>query len=1089
MAPGPIIVAPRAAERAAGAGGGQSAIKETSPKVTAPRLPPVHSRPRLMAVLDAATQAGRSVWIDAPPGAGKTTLVLDWLRARKRPAIFYRVDAEDNDLATLCYYLSVATAGVFESDSPALPAFTPDYLGGFETFTRRFFEVLSQRLPHDVVFVFDDLHEVGEQGELHQTLRTLIEQLGPQQNAVFVSRQAPPMAFARLRAHGHLVSLGWPEVRLTLDEAHAIAKLRGAPATTSVEQIHRATGGWIAGLMLMLEAPMPEGPVHFEDHLAQSLFDYFAGEVFSRLDEPARHLLLRTAFVPEVSTEAARQLSGQPAAEEILRDLVRRNYFTALRPGDAPRFEYHALFSSFLRASAASTLEAEELRSIKARSAKILTRERSFEGAAALYRELEAFDDLAQLIREEAETLVAQGRYSVLNEWLDALPQELVADDPWLTYWRGTLHLSFAPAQSEPLFSRAYEEFRARHDARGVFLAWCGVVDAFLFTQLTIEGLPHWVERLDRDLTEHGAALSDPELEGRVACGAVWALFLVDDQRALAWADRGFEAWSRLGSLPVRLRLGAGLIYVYCVSGNLPRAQTIAETHRRLVGEGDAPPGAALFASITECLVLSLTCQHAKVDEALRRARALIEPRGMHFFELPLYGNALYSLLTRRELAASDALLDAMLKSLGAQTASLRGPFYHAQAAWRRRLEGDTVGAIQHAREALAVAKQVHSGTLELMAHLALAAAGLDHGDAELARAHADLACAMAERSEKITFMAWALLARARIAFAHESEAAAHEFLRRGIEHQERAQALLLIYWLPEHASQIYARALERGIRPDFVRKVIRRSQLLPTDPRAQLETWPFPVKVYTLGRFAILIDDEPLVFHSKAQKKPIELLKALIAFGGRNVREQKLTDALWPDAVGAAAAHALTSTLHRLRKLIGDDAIRREDGLLGLDPRRVWVDAWQFEQKLAAIVTSSKSAAKESLGALADQLCALDRGTFLRDDSSQPWTLAARQRLTAPFLRALQSFGEALTQSEHFNEGAKCFAKALEIEPDSEATYQGLIRLWITQGDAASARATYELCRQMLAARDGSEPSLATERLIPEIDRLEPLG
>ncbi len=1074
MAPGPTIDAP-------GAG--------TSPKVTAPRLPAVHSRPRLLAVLDAAAQAGRSVWIDALPGAGKTTLVLDWLRVRKRPVIFYRVDAEDDDLATLCYYLSLATAGVFESDWPALPAFTPEYLGGYETFTRRFFEVLSQRLPHDVVFVFDDLHEVGEKGELYQTLRILTEQLGPAQNAIFVSRQAPPMAFARLRAHGQLVALGWPEVRLTLDEARAIAKLRGAPATTSIEPIHRATGGWIAGLMLMLEAPMREGPVEFEYHLAQSLFDYFAGEVFSRLDEPARGLLMRTAFVPEVSTEAARQLSGQTSADEILRDLARRNYFTALRPGSAPRFEYHALFSSFLRASAATALGAEELRSIKARSAEILAYERSFEGAAALYRELEAFDHLAQLIRDEAETLVAQGRYGVLDEWLGALPEEHVANDPWLSYWRGTVHLSFAPAQSEPFFSRAYEQFRARHDARGVFLAWCGVVDALLFTQLTIEGFPHWVERLDRDFAEHGAALSDPELEGRVACGAVWALFFVDDPRVLAWADRGFEAWSRLGSLPVRLRLGAGLIYVYCNSGNLPRAQTIAETHRRLVDESDAPPGAALFASISECLVSSITCQHAKVEEALSRAQALIETSGMHVFALPLYGNALYSLLARRELVTSDALLYAMLKSLHGQTASVHGAFYHAQAAWRRRLEGDTKGAIQHARDALGVAQQVRSGTMELMGHLALAAAGLDHGDAELARAHADAAYEMAERGEKTTFMAWALLTRARIAFAHESEAAAHEFLSRGLEYQERAQALLLIHWLPEHASELYARALERGIRPDFVRKVIRRSQLLPTDPRAQLETWPFAVKVYTLGRFAILLDDEPLVFQSKAQKRPIELLKALIAFGGRNVREQKLTDALWPDADGAAATHALTSTLHRLRKLIGDDAIRREEGLLSLDPRRVWVDAWQFEHKLGAITTASKSAAKEALGGLADQLCALDRGPFLRDDSSQAWTLAARLRLTAPFLRALQSFGEALTQSGHFNEGSKCFAKALEIEPSSEATYQGLIRLRIAQGDAASARAVYELCRQMLAALDGSEPAPETERLILGIDRPKARG
>ncbi len=58
-----------------------------------------------------------------------------------------------------------------------------------------------------------------------------------------------------------------------------------------------------------------------------------------------------------------------------------------------------------------------------------------------------------------------------------------------------------------------------------------------------------------------------------------------------------------------------------------------------------------------------------------------------------------------------------------------------------------------------------------------------------------------------------------------------------------------------------------------------------------------------------------PVRFTGKAQRKPLALLQALVAFGGQRVREDRLSEALWPDADGDAAHQALSTTLHRLRR------------------------------------------------------------------------------------------------------------------------------------------------------------------------------
>ena len=51
--------------------------------------------------------------------------------------------------------------------------------------------------------------------------------------------------------------------------------------------------------------------------------------------------------------------------------------------------------------------------------------------------------------------------------------------------------------------------------------------------------------------------------------------------------------------------------------------------------------------------------------------------------------------------------------------------------------------------------------------------------------------------------------------------------------------------------------------------------------------------------------------------KKPLELLKAIIAFGGSNVATERICDALWPDADGDRALNSFKFAIHQLRRLL----------------------------------------------------------------------------------------------------------------------------------------------------------------------------
>jgi DNA-binding SARP family transcriptional activator len=291
-----------------------------------------------------------------------------------------------------------------------------------------------------------------------------------------------------------------------------------------------------------------------------------------------------------------------------------------------------------------------------------------------------------------------------------------------------------------------------------------------------------------------------------------------------------------------------------------------------------------------------------------------------------------------------------------------------------------------------------------------------------------------------------------------------------------------LVGWLPEQASSLYATALEHRIHTDFVRTIIRRGGIGPPANSLPPYAWPLPLKVHTLGSFSVLIDERPLTFRGKSQKKPLELLKAVIAFGGRNVREERLIEALWPDAEGDAGARALTSALHRLRRLIGTEAVTRREGHLTLEARRCWVDLWSLERRLTELESDADGVRTSELVSRMREVVSLYRGAFLDGDPERAWMLSVRERLKGRMTSLLERFGECLIKAKDYEAALACFDRALQVDPTRESAYRGVMRVRTGQGERSEILAVYERCRVMLSSEFGCAPSVETEALLAGI-------
>jgi hypothetical protein len=970
--------------------------------VTPPIPEAAIARHRLFRALDALRRRARAVWVSAPPGSGKTTLVATWLHARKLRATWLRVDPGDAEPATFFHYLAAAVR-VAAGRRVVLPALTPEFLPALEAFVRNYFRALGEALRPGSVIVLDDCHAVPPEGSLSTVLRAAVEELPASVTLVLVSRGEPPAALARAQAHGELALLAAPELELTSAESVALARARGSSARRArVEELRKAVGGWAAGLSLMLARGDGDGPAP----IART-FEYFASEVFERIEPAMRRVLLEVALLEAPTAELVSRATGDAEAPKVLAGLARRGLFTVRHDPDRPAFELHHLFREFLLQRGAQDLppgRADEVRRAAA-AALAAGGPAGAEAAIALLAEARAWPEMARLVAREAAGLLRQGRARTVARWIAALPEPVRAAEPWLLHWEGAAVLPFEPARARARLRDALERFEARGDAIGVWLSWAAIVESVLFEwkELTVLG-PVLAEH--RRLAER-FPFPSPEVEARITVAAFIAasLHLPEHPSYRAWATavRGLA----LAAPDPVLRLTAGALLVSheaLVLGIVEPNRPVVKALDRIARDPATPAPAAV-------LWLSAVGTHhftaGELDACAASAAAALDAsrrfglRAWDFVSRMLEASVAISRddadVPERVAAAEravqpDSQIDLANLRVVQGFAALRG--------------GRAETAVKLGEEGLARARAAGYPMPAVLALLLLARARVRTGDrAGAARALGAL--------QEIATSVGSLRARAFAAFVEadlrpdgpERAAALSTAFR--VVRESGAPPLLL--FSPGELSELAAAALAHGVPEEDVRPFVRRRGLAPPASLAAPERWPWAVRVRVLGDFEVVRDEQPWTAGRSGSRKPVELLQALAALGGREVPEHPLAEALWPDSEGDARQHALETTVYRLRRLLGPELVLQRQRRISLAPSLCGVDVVHLETRLRASLAElgrPGPAAPDRVRAEAAAVVALYRGSLL-PALDAAWAVDARTRVRRMLGRWLSALEE----------------------------------------------------------------------------------
>ncbi len=1077
-------------------------------------------RKRLFLALEQARKKS-AIWVTGQPGSGKTTLVASYISAYKIPHAWYHIDSSDMDLATFFYYLKLLVKGINGKKSTRLPALTPEYLPNISIFAQRYFENLYTMLPKGFVLVFDNYHEVNANPLFHTIMHEALMRVPEHGNVILISRTEPPDSFSSLEANSMMEIVGNEMIKFTPGETQELIKLRSGNGHNKemVTRLHDWTDGWAAGIILMLERNKEKLDIasqeDFKDN--QALFDYFSAEIFEKMKPADQDFLLKTCLFPTMTVEMATQMSGNRTSKKLLGDLIKSHYFTIKYQDNT--YKYHDLFREFLMVRAKMYFNATELQRINKKSAMILKENGKIEDAVKLFKKAGSVKDIQKIIIEHGQALIEQGRNKVLEEWIKAIPEDNLNQEPWLLYWLGEARAVFNPVEGRLYFERAFELFfNAGHNSRdvyarrkvlpaGVYLSWCGIIETFIYEYGNFALINKWVMEMEKIIrTYHKFPSRD--LEERILSLLVFALTHYNPYHTKIelWADRALQLLKYSKDPDQRVYYSFSLLHYYAWIGDISKYQILVELMQKI------PQSLSIKSQLLQKMYgAGYARQIVSKEECLRlvsEGMEMAHKYGVRFLDHMIISQAVYLLFGINDLDGVEKYLNKMGPSVNHSNA-LQMSQYATLSGWLDHLQGNTSPAIEKNERSLALSIKAQIPFAQAVSRFALAQILYEQGDYKKADEHFKYGLFIAKgmKSKSLEFTSYYIQAYWLL---NEKHSITRETKNKGLRMLKKCMVLGKKYGLVnvyfawgQKMAYLSLKALEHNIEVHYVRHLIRKLELFPGTPPYACENWPWAFRIYTLGSFKILHEDAPIELSRKAQLKPIELLQFLIVNHDKAVELDHISGMLWPDAQGDYAHQTLDTTIHRLRKLLGsNDAVIAEGGRLMLNPKTCWVDVQAFGslcdsmegllEKKNRIPQQVRNDGKKQVNRqdeeddqvedLGRRILNLYKGDFFAQGSLPSWAISFRDSLHDRFTHFIEMLGDYYERSGDTVQAVRIYRKGLEIDNQAELFYQRLMLLYESHGRTAEAAALYKHCEVTLSRTLGIEPSGKTREIYQSI-------
>lgn len=390
------------------------------------------------------------LFVIAPAGYGKTSLLVDFAGQIELPLCWLSLDPLDQDPQRFLRYLIAALAEKF-------PSFGRDSLAVLESMISLETEQeqilvtitneISVRIRDHFVLVLDDYYFVEDSPVIGQLVDRFLKLAGENVHLVISSRNLPDFPAAPLLiARNQVGGISFQDLSFQTQEIQELYQQNMGIELSrqNAEIVLKETEGWIAAIHLAHGLPASQPQFH-PLNSTSVLFDFFAKEVMELQPEPVRRFMLLTSLLDEFDIALCEQVLAPLVPGEnldwagLFRTVQSTNLFSVPLDTGGQWMRYHHLFQHYLRAQMKYRQPALTW-SIQYSLARAYEAQQRWEEALQIYDHLNDQKNQARLLAETGNAFIGAGRILTLANWLKKIPNDLLYAQPVLISLLGAVY-------------------------------------------------------------------------------------------------------------------------------------------------------------------------------------------------------------------------------------------------------------------------------------------------------------------------------------------------------------------------------------------------------------------------------------------------------------------------------------------------------------------------------------------------------------------------------------------------------------------------------------------------------------------------
>lgn len=831
-----------------------------------------------------------------------------------------------------------------------------------------------------------------------------------------------------------------------------------------IDRLYNETDGWIAGIILGLECINRKENTNVTN-AKKSFFGYFLKEIYEPLPDRDKEFLLKTAFLPEFTAEMAAKITSHEQVERILTSKYKQ-YFITKKYSIDDIFTYQDMFRDFLLKQS-ELYYGHRFNSIVLQAADILYEHRYIESSVKLIFKFGDWEAFENLILNHAHDLIDEGISVTVGKCLFEIPDNVVNRYPRLLLWKGLINIYSNPVESRMILDSAYIAFKNMGYPEGQLSALCGIMKAIVLDGNDFHRLDYYINEFEESLFDvYKQCKNESERENAVS-GIVAALIFRQPGHIGVdyWLNEAENIVLYSKNVENRIFTACSIILYYLWTGALFKAGVIVDILSLPVRNIDTYPVLRLMYLITEALYYYYKLAPGKVLKIVDEGLNIAEQTGFHLMDTVFSGLSVFISLVEGNSGAAEDKLKKIHVFMGRNQSY--SWFYYQIISLVEVSKGNFPAAIECGRRSMEMVQKT-GGIFPIglnkyvLAYVLVKAGRYDEAIVQLK----DISKLEAMTKSEL-FNYHVSTVKTLMALKTNDTKQFEDMFKKCVQFA-KLSGIRIFLTLQKSVASVCEAALDRGIQVEYVNELISLYNI--TTDNHLIESFPWQLRIYTLGRFEIFKEGNFIKLLGKPKKMQMELLKALISIDGNHLSAEEIADHLWLDSDGDLAHNALKTVVHRLRKLLGgSNLIITSNGRIWLNPELCWIDVWGVDKIAGKINEGGTPAEMMSLFLKMIGLC---KGDFMQGEPSDAWVTNRKGKLMKKVLNACLSVGTFHEKSDNWENAIECYLSALSIIPSEEVLFQRLIKCYQRMGRSGKATAVYDMYREQLMSRTGAEPS-----------------